>query len=199
MLCPSCHTAILDAPERCPACGEPLSLADLATATPSARPETSDAATKSGENGKAGALSAATSLETGDGAAAKSGKNGNIARSEDVEHEAVTTLVLANPGRAHMPLVRRLPELTALAWRQPAVRAAVKTGASTLVLSLALNVARRTLAARAGRADSPSLPSLLLEGLGKGERQPARHIRPSADRDILVEEVIIYARRVTRR
>lgn len=198
MLCPSCHTEILDAPERCPACGGPLSLADLTSATPPARPEPSDAATTSGKNGNTAALPAAASRESGDGAAAKNGKNGNAPRSEDTAPEAVTTLVLAGPGQTHMSLVRRLPELTALAWRQPAVRAAVKTGASTLALTLALSVARRALAARAGRAETSTLPSLLLETLRKGERQPAGRTGPSADRDIVVEEIFIYARRVTR-
>jgi hypothetical protein len=228
MLCPSCQTAILDAPERCPACGESLSLAEPPMPATSTLTEAIASPAKSGKSGNAGALSShgrsqsaavgeeisggpttlppprgsgrSPDAERGAGgeANAKSGKNGNSARLDEAAAEHVTALVVAGPEPAPAPLIKRLPELTALAWRQPIVRAAVKTGAGAITLSLALSLARRALVRSAARAASPTLPSLLMETLGQRERPRARRPRRGDERDIMIEEVYIYARRVTR-
>lgn len=197
MHCPSCHTAILDATERCPACGNPLHSQDQSVTTLLAQAEAGGALplTEAHSHEPVIAERASATAEN-----AKNGNNGNAAWSDNDVTGDVTTLVVQAPISAPVPLVKRIPELTALAWRQPSVRAAVKTSASTLALTIALNVARRTLAARGARATAPSLPSVLLETLSSGGRRPGlRRPGRAVDSDVTVEEVVIYARRVTRR
>ncbi len=71
-------------------------------------------------------------------------------------------------GRALVPVAPSHPALTALArlpalaWRQPIVRSAVKTGASALALTVALRLAGRLVMSRGGRqvARESLLPTL---------------------------------------
>src|SRR5579884_1167271 len=66
------------------------------------------------------------------------------------------------PAKLQYPALARLAQLPALAWRQPAVRSAVKTGASAVALSVAVRAAGRVLASRAAReaARESLLPTL---------------------------------------
>jgi hypothetical protein len=96
---------------------------------------------------------------------------------------AVDTSIMASASRALVavksdpPPFIALSRLPALAWRQPAVRAAVRTGASALALSLALRLAgrwamshgARQMVRQAGHASLlPALSEMLNEGLDQG-------------------------------
>ncbi len=92
-----------------------------------------------------------------------------------------------------------LPRLAALAWRQPAVRSAVTTGASAVALSLVWRAAGAALArGRARRMLLPAGGSLapmvgdLLEGA-----TPSKRLRKRGRRGEVVEEVV-YIRRIFR-
>lgn len=93
-----------------------------------------------------------------------------------------------------------LPRLAALAWRQPAVRSAVTTGASAVAFSLVWRVAGAALArgkARrmllpAGESLAPMVGELLQEAM------PSKRLRRRGRRGEVVEEVI-YVRRIFRR
>lgn len=94
-----------------------------------------------------------------------------------------------------------LPRLAVVAWRQPAVRSAVKTGASAVALSLVWRLAGAALAH--GRARRMLLPSAS-EGLAPiasdllREVTPGRRLRRRGQRGEIVEEVV-YIRRIFRR
>lgn len=108
----------------------------------------------------------------------------------------VNALTVSEPSsRFTLPVPVRLAELSVAAWRQPAVRAAVKTGASALALSLAMRAARRALirptARRAvTRAVLPALTDLL---------QPEVPNERDHERGAVVVETFVYMRRVVRR
>lgn len=92
-----------------------------------------------------------------------------------------------------------LPQLAALAWRQPAVRSAVKTGASAVALSLVWRVAGAALTGRrSARAlvSSGSLAPLVGDAL-RGAT-PSKRLRRRGRRGEIVEE-IVYIRRIFRR
>ncbi len=102
---------------------------------------------------------------------------------------------LADPPA--LPALVRLRELPALAWRQPVVRAAVRTGASTLALSLALRAARALVSARSSsvalpRGAAPTLAEML---------QPRGAVRdlPPGESQVEIVETFVYVRRVVRR
>ena len=103
----------------------------------------------------------------------------------------VTALTVAQP--ATLPLPVRLAELSVAAWRQPAVRAAIKTGASALALSLAMRAARRALTRSPSRrlAARPTLPAL-------SDLLP-RETPDGRERGTIVIETFVYIRRVVRR
>lgn len=93
-------------------------------------------------------------------------------------------------------LLARLPELSMLAWQQPAVRSAVKTGAGAILLSLAMRAARQWLLEprhRRAVTDSlgPALGELLRPAEGEQRRQRGRGVE--------VTETFIYVRRTFRR
>jgi hypothetical protein len=103
-------------------------------------------------------------------------------------------LAVAEPsGPFALPVPMRLAELTLVAWRQPAVRAAVKTGASALALSLALRAARHILTHPGARraVTRSALPSL--SGLLQPESSDGR------EHGAMVIETYVYMRRVIRR
>ncbi|MDE3229420.1 MAG: zinc ribbon domain-containing protein [Chloroflexota bacterium] len=95
-----------------------------------------------------------------------------------------------------------LPRLAALAWRQPAVRSAVKTGASAVALSLVWRLAGAALTrGRAQRlllppADSESLAPMVGDLLR--EATPGKRLRRRGRRGEIVEETV-YIRRIFRR
>jgi hypothetical protein len=92
-----------------------------------------------------------------------------------------------------------LPQLAALAWRQPAVRSVVKTGASAVALSLVWRVAGAALTGRRSAralASSESLAPLVGEALRGATR--GKRLRRRGRRGEIVEE-IVYIRRIFRR
>jgi len=113
--------------------------------------------------------------------------------------EAGTELAAAESGERPAPLAA-LPRLAALAWRQPAVRSVVTTGASAVALSLVWRVAGAALTrGRASRIPLPAGESLapmigeLLQGA-----TPSKRLRRRGRRGEVVEE-IVYVRRIFRR
>jgi hypothetical protein len=114
--------------------------------------------------------------------------------------EAETALAAGAADDERPGALAALPRLAALAWRQPAVRSAVTTGASAVALSLVWRVAGAALArGRAQRMLLPTGESLapmvgeLLQGTTPGKR-----LRRRGRRGEVVEE-IVYVRRVFRR
>lgn len=105
-------------------------------------------------------------------------------------------LVLTKP---QYPTLAALAQLPALAWRQPVVHAAVKTGASAVALSVALRVAGRMLASRGARegARESLLPTLAdLIAPTETDALPLRRARRvRSARGEQVSEVFIYMRR----
>jgi hypothetical protein len=115
--------------------------------------------------------------------------------------QASETALAAQGAQGERPgALAALPRLAALAWRQPAVRSVVTTGASAVALSLVWRVAGAALtggkARRALLPDGESLAPMvgdLLRGATPGKR-----LRRRGRRGEVVEEVI-YMRRVFRR
>jgi hypothetical protein len=108
----------------------------------------------------------------------------------------------ATPGEAPLTLGERLTSLASVAWRQPAVRSAVTTGASAVALSLVWRVAgaalrggraRRMLLAQAERESLAPMVNELLHGATPGKR-----LRRRGRRGEIIEEMV-YVRRVFRR
>lgn len=93
-----------------------------------------------------------------------------------------------------------LPRLAMLAWRQPAVRSAVTTGASAVALSLVWRVAgaalTRGMARRTLLPASESLAPMVDELLHSAI--PSKRLRRRGRRGEVIEEVI-YVRRMFRR
>jgi hypothetical protein len=114
-----------------------------------------------------------------------------------------------NDSRALIPLAPTHPALTALsrlpalAWRQPIVRSAVKTGASALALTVALRLVGhmigRMVVSRGGRqmARASVLP-MLAEILQQGEQRPDGRTVTRRGRSGEVVETFIYLRRTVR-
>jgi hypothetical protein len=107
-----------------------------------------------------------------------------------------------NDIRALVPVAPAHPALTALArlpvlaWRQPILRSALKTGASALALTVALRLAGRMVASRGGRQVAresllPAVADLLQQGENE---QPITRRGRSGE----VTETFIYIRRTVR-
>ncbi|HLJ81214.1 MAG TPA: hypothetical protein VKT52_07010 [Ktedonobacterales bacterium] len=160
MFCPTCQTVVWAALDTCPTCG-----------------------------GTMREVAAGDAVEVVEATAeVGSGEPAVMGAEAPVEVNALTLSVPA--ARFALPVPVRLAELSVAAWRQPAVRAAVKTGASALALSLAMSAARRALirpqARRAVvRSVLPTLTDLL---------------QPEAPNDhygsALVVETFVYMRQV---
>ncbi len=117
----------------------------------------------------------------------------------DTSEASPVSMALAEQ-RSESNALARLPHLAAMAWRQPAVRRAVTTGASAVALSLVWRVAGAALsgrrASRALLAESDSLAPLVgdvLRGANLGKRLSRR-----ARRGAVIEETL-YIRRIVRR
>lgn len=102
--------------------------------------------------------------------------------------------------RTDSSALARLPQLAAMAWRQPVVRRAVTTGASAVALSVVWRIAGAALtgrrASRAFLAESDGVAPLVgdvLRGAGLGKRLTRRGRRGS-----VIEETL-YIRRIVRR
>lgn len=107
--------------------------------------------------------------------------------------ETETLSVAASHASAALPVQVRLAELSLAAWRRPFVRAAVKTGASALALSLAMRATRHALIRPAVRRVAlRSAPAALKSVL---EADPPA----DSERDAAVIETFVYVRRVVRR
>lgn len=108
--------------------------------------------------------------------------------------EPQTALV---PQQARSGALAALPRLAALAWRQPAVRSVVTTGASAVAVSLVWRVAgaaltgRRVSRALLTNADgvSPVVGELLRGAM------PSKRLRRRGRRGAIVEEMV-YVRRI---
>jgi hypothetical protein len=124
------------------------------------------------------------------------------ARVEQVER----ALMIRRQPEAEAPVTvfERMTALPALAWRQPAVRSIVRTGAGAVALTLLARAARRWLdgsqRGRAAAAGERLLPALA-DALGAPDRRPRAPREPGhpPDDGALVVETFIYARRVIRR
>ena len=105
-----------------------------------------------------------------------------------------STALTVVPQQRPRSVLAALSHAGALAWRQPVVRSAVRTGASAVALSVALRVAGRLVTSRNARrvATSAALPALT-ELLEPGERPIRRR-----GRGVEISETFIYVRRITR-
>lgn len=120
---------------------------------------------------------------------------GDTAGSMIVPERRNTALV--PQGKKQMSLLARIPELSQLAWQQPTVRAAVKTGAGAIMLSLAMRVARQWLLEPRRRA---AVTDTLVPTLGELLRPADRERRSGSRHGSEVTETFIYVhvRRTTR-
>jgi hypothetical protein len=120
-----------------------------------------------------------------------------VSEDDIVEESAVpeSTALAVVPQQRPRSVLAALSHAGVVAWRQPAVRAVVRTGASAVALSVALRVAGRLVTSRSARqiATQAALPGLT-ELLAPGEQRVARR-----GRDVEVSETFIYMRRITRR
>jgi len=181
MWCPVCLSVVPERDERmaearCPVCGGAL----RREATEDA-PMTTDGAVERGWDGRA------------------------LVDEERVEQvERALTIRRQPEAKAPVTVVERMTALPALAWRQPAVRSMVKTGAGAVALTLLARAARRwldgTRSGGAAAAGERLLPALA-DALGSPERRPRAVRAPGrrSDDSALVVETFIYARRVIRR
>jgi hypothetical protein len=109
-------------------------------------------------------------------------------------------VILRRRKQEAVAVCERVAALPALAWRQPAVQAAVKTGAGAIALSLAAHAARRWLeGSHRGRAGGEGLLPALADALGSPDHGPRLRREREPDEGALVVETFIYARRVIRR
>jgi len=168
MFCPTCQTVMRVNGARCPTCGNAI---HPIQATDVVEVVESSAACAEGE----------VPDVNGDAALAITGAMD-------------TTLVPS--GKKSMSLLARLPELSLLAWQQPAVRSVVKTGAGAIMLSLAMRAVRQwLLEPRIRRAVTDSVGSALGELLRPAEGEQ----RPPQVHGVVVTETFIYVRRTYRR
>ena len=166
MFCPSCQTVVRGGPGFCPTCGD--TMRDVS------------------------ATDAVEVVEVT--AAVMPGMPADVSAYNDPSRERDTTMALAvrRPTGDLAPALARAGQLALAAWRQPAVRAAVKTGTTAVALSLAVRAARQAMVpSRARRAATRTmLPSLA--DLMARENEPNRG-------DYQVVETVFYMRRVVRR
>ena len=162
MFCPTCQTAVWATSDVCPTCG-----------------------------GTMRAVAAGDTVEvveaTMEMCAEEADKAGDV-----VPLDMGTLTVTSRPVPTISPMRARLAELSVAAWRQPAVRAAIKTGASAVALSLVMRTARRMLIRPAAhravsRAMLPSLADLFASDTPDGHQHGATMV-----------ETFIYVRRMER-
>ena len=113
------------------------------------------------------------------------------------DREPGTAIVVRGAQDRALTSLTRAAQLPALVWRRPAVRAAVKTGASAVALSLALRAARMLLAARRQTARQPVPANSLLPTLTdllRTHEQPPATSSPDRPQARVVSETIIYIR-----
>ena len=173
MYCPTCQLALVETVETCPTCGDPL------------RPLASSDLVLSVEGVAQGETVAASPDDT--------------LRAGDTQPGDDSLLpVVIQRGETRM--LPRLPELTTLVWREPRVRAAVKTGASAIALSLAMRAAGKMLANRRTRPVAlRAATSLLGERLRPLPRRVSASDSSAGGGEIFeIMETYISVRRVRR-
>lgn len=167
MYCPTCQAVMRVDGALCPTCGDPLH-----------------------------AIRTTDAVEVVEGSAIYADGQAPGA-TEDMTltiREAMGTHLVAR-GKTQDSLLARIPELSLLAWQQPAVRSAIKTGAGAIMLSLAMRVARQwLLEPRRRRAVTDSIMPAMGELLRPGEG-PHRH-GPGGGAEVI--ETFIYVRRTPR-
>jgi hypothetical protein len=168
MFCPSCQLVVAEAPETCPACGGALRNIGAADAVELVE-----------------ATASIAGADTGSGARAHASTAGSDIRA------------VARLPRQEVPALARLAELPARAWRQPAVRSAVRTGAGALALSLMVHAARTVITSRRarGQVTDGMVPAVLraLQPQTQGQRSDER------GQAAVVVETLIYVRQTVRR
>jgi hypothetical protein len=168
MFCPSCQLVVAEAPETCPACGGALRNIGAADAV---------------ELVEATALIVGADADSG--ASAQAGTTGSDTRA------------VARLPRQEVPALARLAELPALAWRQPAVRSAVRTGAGALALSLMVHAARTVITSRRARGQvTEGMVPAVLRAL---QPQPPSQHGDDRGQAAVVVETFIYVRQTVRR
>lgn len=179
MWCPTCRSVVPAHDERagesrCPDCGGAL------------RPVTN-------------AADAAVTRENLAQQAWHGGALDDEAQLEQVE-QIERALVVRRPPEAPVTMFERVTALPALAWRQPAVRSVVKTGAGAVALALVARAARRWLAGPPrGRGAGERLLPAIADALGSSQNGPRPRRERGSDDGAVVVETFIYARRVIRR
>lgn len=167
MFCPTCQTVVFDGPGFCPTCGD-----TMREVAPADEIEVVEVTAELLPDAPPDASPAHT--------------------PRDPVASTSTALAVRRTDETLSPALVRAGRFALAAWRQPAVRAAVKTGASAVALSVALRVARQALtvpSARrlATRTVLPSLPDLF-----HAENEP-----PNGKYEVV--ETFFYMRRVVRR
>lgn len=103
------------------------------------------------------------------------------------------------PTTLAYPILATLAQLPALAWRQPVVRSAVKTGASAVALTVAMRVAGKVFASRGAREVArESLLPALADLISPAESDPRPLRRSRRARGEQISEIFIYMRRTVR-
>lgn len=168
MFCPTCQMVMRVNGARCPTCGDGI---HPIQATDIVEVDENSAAYVEGEIPDAN-------------------EDAAVAITEAVD------ITLVPSGKKQISLLARLPELSVLAWQQPAVRSAVKTGAGAIMLSLAMRAARQWLLELGNRRTlTDSLGPTLRELLRPAEGDQ----RPWPGHGVEVTEAFIYVRRTFRR
>lgn len=180
MVCPACLTDprdLREAPSVCPVCGAHLTAGESVTSIADDIVE-----------------------DVVEGVVREAAPDGEPLQSAG----AVQSLTVVRPVERQVSLLQRAARLPALAWQRPAVRAAVRTGASAVALSLAARAARHWL-----RPGAPSIPSAPRRARAESalpalmdafhERDLARRPDDQRDQGIVVSETFVYIRRVIRR
>jgi len=119
-----------------------------------------------------------------------------------VEHveQIERALIVRRQPEAPVTVFERVTALPALAWRQPAVRSVVKTGAGAVALALVARAARRWLAGpQRGRGAGERLLPAIADALGSPQNGPRPRRERGSDEGAVVVETFTYARRVIRR
>lgn len=174
MICPTCRAVTDEAVAVCPVCDQPYSRAKLARV-----------------------IEGAFTLEDTPPDEWQAQREQEATTTALVAASRVSTLpsvVLPSPGAALAPMLRALPRLPALAWRQPVVRAAVRTGASAVAVSLATRMATHWLTRRVGRQALSQNALEMLPLLGDGLGEHALHPRRGRGQRVTVE-TFVYLRR----
>lgn len=169
MFCAFCHRLLREAEIHCPACGHPVMWP--------ARSAQSQVVEGTLERG---AISEATQPD------------------DATDPRLASSLPLLDPRTPLVhPVLGTVGRLPALAWRRPEVRAAVRTGATAVLLSMTMRMVGRWLARRSAPPVPTSDLTRAMTDLLGGEQPlpPAETRRRRRD----VSETFIFIRRATHR